>query len=82
MVKVMAEMVVKVLVGGMAKVMEKRWKSNIKSDGTSNGKRDGTSMGGSNVKSSRSNGNVVEMVGVEGSMAEEYANKMTLTEIR
>ena len=82
MVKMMAEMVVKVMVGGMAKVMEKRWKSNIKSDGTSNGKRDGTNMGGSNVKSSKSNGNVVVIVGVEGSMAEEFANKMTLTEIR
>ena len=62
--------------------MEKRRKSNIKSDGTSNGKRDGTSMGGSNVKASKSNGNTVVMVGVEGSLAEEYANKMTLTEIR
>ena len=82
LIKVMPGMVIQVMVGGMAKVMEKRWKSNIKSDGTSNGKRDGTSMGGSNVKSSRSNGNVVEMVGVEGSMAEEYANKRTPTEIR
>ena len=81
-IKVMPGMVIQVMVGGMAKVMEKRWKSNIKSDGTSNGKRDGTSMGGSNVKSSRSNGNVVEMVGVEKSMVEEYANKRTLTEIR
>ena len=74
-------MVIQVMVGGMAKVMEKRWKSNIKSDGTSNGKRDGTSMGGSNVKSSKSSGHVVVIVGAEGSLAEEYANKMTLTEI-
>ena len=47
MVKVMPEMVVKVLVGGMPKVMEKCWKTNSESDGTSNGKRDGINMGGS-----------------------------------
>ena len=62
--------------------MEKCWETNSESGGTSNGERDGTGMGGSNAKSSKSNGNVVVIVGVEGSMAEEYANKMTLTEIR
>ena len=47
----MAGMVIQVMVGGMAKLMEKWWKSNIESDGTSNGNRDGTNMSGSNVKS-------------------------------
>ena len=37
----------KVMVGGMAKVMQKCWKINSESDGTSNGKRDGINMGGS-----------------------------------
>ena len=80
MVKVMAEMAVKVFVGGMTKVMEKCRKTNSESDGTSNGKRDGTDMGGSHgIYTNQNNENVevmavVVMVGVQGSEADEYKN--------